>query len=168
MAQRCWNTRLPSICVSFKVTGELGLSCWAGTASGNANSKKISAPLLIRALGARAVLSARRNRVRALLGARENRVQAVPAARLIYDSSINANSFSSYKGPRQVNCDESSHTHRAISILMFYINTTRTGLLATSWYAVALIYELRQTSLWPSAILRELCVELFGFHHRGH
>src|ERR1700682_5316707 len=51
MAQRCWNTRRPSICVSFKVkvTDEFVLPCWAGTASENANSKKIRAPLLIRA-----------------------------------------------------------------------------------------------------------------------
>jgi hypothetical protein len=99
---------------------------------------------------------------------------------------------------KHTTCHESSHTHRAISILMFYLNTAyvslaaampshpgatsvwsppkyifnrrskRKSLLATARNAVALLCELRQTSLCPSVILCELCVELFGFHHRGH
>jgi hypothetical protein len=27
---------------------------------------------------------------------------------------------------------------------------------------------IQRISLWPSVILSDLCVALFGFHHRGH
>jgi len=51
---------------------------------------------------------------------------------------------------------------------IFNRRSKRKSLLATARNAVALLCELRQTSLCPSVILCELCVELFGFHHRGH
>ena len=131
-AQRCWNMRRPSICVSFNGTGVLDLACWAGTASGNATTKKrkTSGLLLIRA--PQAAGSTRRRHsagfpLAALLWRASGASSTWSPLELRYGRHINANSTRPCKGPQYTNCQESSHTPGAISISMFYVNPTGTS-----------------------------------------